>query len=106
MRPKKASAAASPATTIDDAIEDCVLTRRDFYLGLWAGRKLGLSDGALQDYARSVVAVDYEDPGSEALIQKLQRDFVDHGCAVGREEIERELHRLEADAHQQFMVSD
>lgn len=105
MGPKEASAAASPAT-IDEAIEDCVLTRRDFYLGLWAGRKLGLSDGALQDYAQSIVAADYEAPGPEALIQRLLRDFTERDCAVGRDEIERELHRLEADAHQQFMVSD
>lgn len=105
MSPKKASAAAS-AVTIDEAIEDCVLTRRDFYLGLWAGRKFGLSDAALQNYARSIVEADYQAPGSEALIQKLERDFADRGCVVTREEIERELHRLEADANRQFMVSD
>ena len=105
MTQERAGPAAS-AATIDEAIEDCVLTRRDFYLGLWAGRKLGLSDAALQAYARSIVAADYEAPGPEALIQKIARDFSDRGSVVTRQEIEHELHRLEADANQQFMVSD
>jgi hypothetical protein len=98
---------ASPAGPVfDEAIEGCVLARRDFYLGLWAGRKLGLSGGALQDYAQSIVEADYKTPGREVLIQRLKRDFVDHCFPVERDEIESALRRSEANALEQFMVSD
>lgn len=34
--------------SLDAAVDECVIARRDFYLGLWAGRALGLGGDALQ----------------------------------------------------------
>jgi len=96
----------SSAFSIDDAIEECLVSRRNFYLGLWAGRQLGLSQGELHDYARSVVAADFEEPGDEDVIRKLVRDFDSSGCAVTREEIERQLCRTQAIAVRQLLMSD
>jgi hypothetical protein len=91
---------------LDHAIEHCVIARRNFHLGLWAGRALGLADAALQRYARSVVVADYEEPGRDDVIRKLQGDFAARGCAVSRAEIERELHRWHGDAIRQLAMSD
>ena len=39
--------------SIEAAIEECIVPRRNFYLGLWAARQLGIIDGLQRDYARS-----------------------------------------------------
>ena len=96
---------ASPFS-VEEAVEECVISRRDFYVGLWAGRRLGLSEEALHDYARNVVEADCEEPGSEDVIRKLARDFAAHGCKVAREEIERQLCQMQAIAIRQFTMSD
>jgi hypothetical protein len=35
--------------SIDAAIEECIVSRRNFYLGLWAGRQLGIREELLRD---------------------------------------------------------
>jgi hypothetical protein len=46
--------------SIETAIEECIVSRRNFYLGLWAGHQLGIREELLRDYACSVAATDYE----------------------------------------------
>jgi hypothetical protein len=94
------------AFSIADAIEECVVSRGNFYLGLWAGRQFGLCHTALHDYARSVVEADYEEPGHEDVLRKLARDFAVSDCTMPREEIERQLCRTQAIAARQFSTSD
>ena len=92
--------------SIDAAIEECFVSRGNFYLGLWAGRQIGIPETRLGDYARSVVAADYEEPGPEDVIRKLASDFADNGVALTRDEIERQLCRTRAIAARQFAASD
>jgi len=92
--------------SIDAVIEECIVSRRNFYLGLWAGRQLGITDGRLRDYACSVVASDYEQPGHEDVIRKLARDFAASGLAFPRDEVERQLWRAWTLAVWQFAESD
>jgi hypothetical protein len=91
---------------VDHAIEDCMIARRNFYLGLWAGRALGLADNALLEYACSVVAADYEEPGHEDVIRKLRADFAAAGLATTRDEIVRELCLAQTIAVRQLATSD
>jgi len=92
--------------SIDTAIEECIVSRRNFYLGLWAGRQLGIADELLREYAHSVVAADFEEPGHEDVIRKLARDFAAKDQVLTREEVERQLCRTRAIAARQFAVSD
>lgn len=92
--------------SVDEAIEHCVIARRNFYLGLWAGRTLELTDDALQRYARGVVEADYEEPGHGDVVRKLLRDFATTGRQMARQEIERQLRRSHAIAVQHFAMSD
>ena len=92
--------------SIDMAIEECIVARRNFYLGLWAGRQLGIDEEQLPEYARSVVAADYEEPGPEDIIRKLARDFAANGLVLTRDEVERQICRTAAIAARQFAVSD
>jgi len=92
--------------SIDAVIEECFVSRGNFYLGLWAARQIGLPETLLGDYARSVVAADYEEPGHEDVIRKLAQDFAASGLALTRDEIERQLRRARAIAARQFAASD
>jgi hypothetical protein len=96
---------AAPAA-IDTASQECFVSRGNFYLGLWAGRQMGIGKTLLADYAHGVVAADYEEPGYEDVIRKLARDFQAKGLVVSRDEIEQQLCRMRAVAARQFAMSD
>lgn len=49
--------------------------RRNKLLGLWAAEHLGLNGTEAEDYAKSVVKTDLEQPGSEDVFQKIRSDF-------------------------------
>jgi hypothetical protein len=92
--------------SIDTVIEECFVSRGNFYLGLWAGRQIGIAEALLHDYARSVVAAEYEESGSEDVLRKVMHDFAANGVAVTRDEIEHQLYRSRAVAARQFASSD
>jgi predicted tellurium resistance membrane protein TerC len=92
--------------SIDTAIAECIVSRRNFYLGLWAGRQLGIAEELLREYAHSIVAADYEEPGHEDVLRKLARDFAANDQVLTRDEVERQLYRTWAIAARQFAVSD
>jgi len=92
--------------SIEAAIEECIVPRRNFYLGLWAAGQLGIIDALRRDYARGVVASDYEQPGYEDLFRKLAGDFAVCGLAFPRDEVERQLRRVWIIALWHFAESD
>lgn len=98
--------AATPRLQIDEAIEECMVSRRNFYLGLWAGRQLDLPEEELRPYAEAVVDVDHEEPGHEDVIRKIARDFAERGREITRTEILRQLVRTHLLAARQFGMSD
>ena len=49
--------------------------RRDKIVGRWAAGKLGHQGQAAEDYARSVIKADMEEPGSEDVFRKLRADL-------------------------------
>lgn len=49
--------------------------RRALWLGLWAGRLLGLTDTRLVDYAKSVIRLDFERAGLDHVIDKITSDL-------------------------------
>lgn len=49
--------------------------RRNKLLGQWAAEKMGLTGGEAEDYAKSVVIADLEEPGDEDVFRKIRGDF-------------------------------
>ncbi len=47
--------------------------RRNKLLGLWAAEKLGKTGEDAEDYARSVVAADFEEAGEEDVFRKIRK---------------------------------
>jgi hypothetical protein len=80
-----------------------VTVLRNKLLGLWAAEQLGLPAGKeAEDYARSVVAADFEVPGDLDVITKVLGDLVAKGTGHGEADVRAELARAAAEAARQL----
>ncbi|MDE1938837.1 MAG: DUF1476 domain-containing protein [Alphaproteobacteria bacterium] len=57
----------------DEELRFKINARRNKLLGMWAAAELGLSGPAAEDYAKAVVAADFE--GADHVFRKIRRDF-------------------------------
>jgi hypothetical protein len=56
-----------------------VTVRRNRLLGMWAAGQQGLSGEAAENYAKTVVAADFEEAGDEDVVRKLAADLAASG---------------------------
>jgi hypothetical protein len=63
--------------------------RRNYLTGLWAAKKLGLSEHDSQNYASSIVTADLDKPQSDVVFEKLRTDLSSHGVGQTDDEIRR-----------------
>lgn len=76
--------------------------RRNKLVGLWAAEKMGLSGDAAQEYARAVVAADFEEAGDADVFRKLRRDLDANNVAVSDADIRQQLDQLMVIAAEQI----
>src|SRR5476649_2919182 len=67
--------------------------RRNKLLGLWAAEKLGLSGDAASNYAKDVVAADFEEAGDGNVLRKVAGDLKVKGVNVADGEIRQQMDR-------------
>ena len=72
--------------------------RRDKLLGLWVAEKLGLSADAASDYAKTVVAADFDEPGDADVVRKVMNDLAAKGIAITEPQIRLKMDELMAQA--------
>ena len=72
--------------------------RRDKLLGLWVAEKLGLSGDAAGDYAKAVVAADFDEPGDADVVRKVMDDLAAKGIATTEPQIRMKMDELMAQA--------
>jgi hypothetical protein len=72
--------------------------RRNKLLGLWAAEKLGLSGEAANDYAKTVVAADFEEAGDSDVVRKVMDDLARQGIAITEQELRMKMDELMAQA--------
>lgn len=77
--------------------------RRDKRLGLWAAEKMGLTDAAAQEYAKSVVIADLEEAGDEDVYRKVMGDFTSRGIEVSETELRTKMTELLAQAKDEIL---
>jgi hypothetical protein len=77
----------------DETLRFKAEARRNKLLGLWAAEKLGKTGDAAQEYAKSVVAADFEEAGEEDVFRKIRADF----DAAGVNESDHQIRRTMAD---------
>ncbi|MGV6874664.1 DUF1476 domain-containing protein [Pseudochelatococcus sp. B33] len=79
---------------IDEELRFKAVARRNKLLGLWAAEKLGKTGTQAEEYARSVVLSDFEEPGDEDVFRKVRTDFDAAGVQQSDHQIRREMEEL------------
>lgn len=82
----------------DEELKFKATARRNKLLGLWAAKKLGLSDAEADSYALSVVMADLEAAGDHDVARKIRKDFDAKGVAQSDHQIARTMNELMAKA--------
>ncbi|MFK7793456.1 MAG: DUF1476 domain-containing protein [Devosiaceae bacterium] len=65
--------------------------RRNKMLGAWAAEKLGITGDAAEDYSKSVLLADFEEPGDEDVYRKVKADFEAKNLDVSEHQLRREM---------------
>lgn len=86
----------------DETLRFKAEARRNKLLGLWAAEKLGKTGEAAQEYAKSVVAADFEEAGDEDVFRKIRSDFDAAGVTESDHQIRRTMTELMATAVEQI----
>lgn len=84
----------------DEQMQFKAEARRNKLLGLWAAGLLGKSGDAAQDYAKEVIAADFEEAGDEDVYRKLAGDLGSH---ADEPTIRAKMNELMAEAKSQIM---
>lgn len=74
--------------------------RRNKLLGLWAAGLLGKTGEAAEDYAKEVIAADFQEAGSEDVVRKVAADLAGKATA---DEVRAKLTELMPVAKSQLM---
>lgn len=86
----------------DEEMQFKAMARRNKLLGLWAAEKLGLSGDDAEDYAKSVVRSDFEEPGDEDVFRKVKADLDDGSAGVSEQDIRGQMKDLMVQAVEQI----
>ena len=87
----------------DAELQFKVTARRNRLLGNWAGEKLGLTTAEADDYAREVVAADFEEAGDDDVFRKVYGDLTAKGVEVSEHEVRRAMEEKLVEARRQFI---
>lgn len=79
---------------IDEELRFKAVARRNKLLGLWAAEKLGKTGAEAEEYARSVILSDFEEPGEDDVFRKVRSDFDAAGVEQSDHQIRREMEEL------------
>ncbi|MCL2713813.1 MAG: DUF1476 domain-containing protein [Alphaproteobacteria bacterium] len=72
--------------------------RRNKLIGLWTAARLGITGEAAGEYAKEVVAADFEEAGDGDVMRKLLRDFAAKGVAITERELRTKMDEFNAQA--------
>lgn len=83
---------------LDQELRFKATARRNKLLGLWVAERLGKSGADAQEYARSVIQADFQEPGDADVLRKIRQDLDDAGKSVDADELSLKLSELMARA--------
>jgi hypothetical protein len=76
--------------------------RRAKLFGLWAAERMGLADAEAREYAKSMVRLDIDQPGTDAAVQAVIADFRRRNVTVTEQEAVAAFDRYLAEALEQL----
>lgn len=88
----------------DQELQFKVTARRNRLFGEWAAEQMGLSGEALEAYGKDVVMSDFEKPGDEDVLEKVQGDLKAAGIDLDALRLRKHMDELMSVAKQQVMA--
>jgi hypothetical protein len=82
----------------DEELQFKATARRNKLLGAWAAEKLGLSGDAATQYAKDVVAADFEEAGDDDVVRKVMADFKEKNVDQSEHQVRRTMDELMGEA--------
>ncbi len=88
----------------DQELQFKVEVRRNKLLGLWVAELLGLSGADAEAYAKEVVRADFEEPGVDDVIRKIQGDAAPKNLDLSEHQIRKKMDEMTVIAKEQIMT--
>ncbi len=82
----------------DEQLQFKATARRNKLLGNWAAEKMGLSGDAAAQYAKDVVASDFEEAGDDDVVRKVMADFASKNVDQSEHQVRRTMDELMGEA--------
>lgn len=79
---------------LDQETEFKVRNRRNKLLGFWLAEKMGVPESESEDYAKSVVMSDLDEPGDEDVIRKVMQDIGQRDANISEDDVRDKLLEL------------
>ena len=86
----------------DQELEFKVQSRRDKLFGLWLAEEFGLNDAEAETYAKEVVASNFDKPGDDDMLGKVEADIAARGASFTRQALQTKLEAFAKDAHDEL----
>ena len=86
----------------DEELSFKASARRNKLLGQWAAEKMGITGDESDNYAKSVVLADLEEPGEEDVFRKIRGDFDEAGVDQSDHQIRRAMEEKMDEAVEQI----
>lgn len=86
---------------MDQDLQFKVCSRRDKLFGLWLAERFGLVGNEADAYALEVVASNFERPGDDDLLEKVQSDIATKNVTISEKELLEKFNELLDEAHDQ-----
>jgi hypothetical protein len=87
----------------DQELQFKMVARRNRLLGMWAAKKMGLTEAEADAYARDVIRADFENAGDDDVIRKLLGDLTSAGVDIDDATIREALKHKAVEARRQFI---
>ena len=87
----------------DEELRFKAAARRKYKLGLWVAELLGLSGAEAEEYAKSVIMADLEEPGDDDVVRKVMADLKAKGVDISEHRIRNRMAQLMEEAKQEIL---
>ncbi len=76
---------------IDEEIRFKLNAKAVKLFGFWAAAQLGLTGAAADTYAEAVMDADFDEPGIQDVLRKVQKDFIAKGIEASEQQLEKQF---------------
>jgi hypothetical protein len=87
----------------DQEMQFKIVARRNRLLGMWAAKKMGLTEAEAESYAKDVIRSDFESAGDDDVVRKLLGDLTSAGIDIDEIVIRQALDHKTVEARRQFI---